>query len=369
VSSAVVSIKPGETNTLFLDGHEVEVKIPVHGAGSIGMLIGDPCIRYDPTWCKYGERFQVKETLYKVLNAMAENDELDYWMMFGDLFYDQSGSITQEFFEGLSVNASSSVLGITLGNHDYWIGGSPGGASTRDSFGNGHMQWYAQDTVASKSDESKLFDFSANPDRHQIVDISNSFWYYTMGNVAFIGFSNSYDWEVTEPYFQEACQWVNDTNPALVVIIGHWNSGGLGAPSGMGTESVFPRVQRLPGCDSVGSRLKYVEGHQHCNKVTADNTGFMFGAFGFEDGASCAGAFGLPILDTRNGVARIYYFELGVNGQRTPDYDNIINCVSTRGYSACTKYAQLWMEENLTATSSASNHLPAIHGSSGVLRR
>merc|ERR1712050_796064 len=154
-----------------------------------------------------------------------------------------SGSITQEFFEGLSVNASSSVLGITLGNHDYWIGGSPGGASTRDSFGNGHMQWYAQDTVASKLDESKVFDFSANPDRQQIVDISNSFWYYTMGNVAFIGFSNSYEWNATEAHFAEACQWVENTKPALVFLMGHWNGENAGCSGGMSTEDAYTRVQ------------------------------------------------------------------------------------------------------------------------------
>jgi hypothetical protein len=342
LSSAVVSITPGKATTLFLDGHEVQVKIPAEGDGSIGMLIGDPCTRQS-SWCAYADVFQIKDTLQTVLNSMAEHDELDYWMLNGDLFYDQDGSITQEFFEGLSVNASSSVLGMTLGNHDYWQQGGPPGMSS-DSFGNGHMQWYAQDAMSSKSDEAKPFDFGADPSKNEIVDISNTFWYYAMGNVAYISFSNAYDWGDSKPYFQEACKWVKDTNPALVVLQGHWNNVDLGAMPNMDTEHVFPKLQTLDGCDKLGSRLKFVEGHYHCNKIIKNNTGFMLGSFGM---TNCGGDFGLPILDTRQGTAKLYYFELGKQGHRTEDFDAIIDCFKTRGYSKCIKYAQVWMEEPL----------------------
>merc|ERR1712146_860934 len=111
------------------------------------------------------------------------------------------------------MNASSSVLGVTLGNHDYRIQGSPGSARQSDSFGNGHIQWYAQDAMSAKSDESQPFDFSANPDDFDIVDISNTFWYYTVGNVAMIGFANSYSWHLSELYFKEACKFVDETKP------------------------------------------------------------------------------------------------------------------------------------------------------------
>jgi hypothetical protein len=349
VSTAVVQVVPGQKTTLKLDGHDVQLKIPVEGAGSIGMFVGDPCIRFDPWYCKYAEKFQVKNTMHTVLNAMADHDELDYWMMYGDLFYDQGGSITREFFAGLN-SASSSVLGATLGNHDYWVMGNPHAAQAADSFGNGHMQWYAQDTVAATRKESEPFNFTQSPDEYKIVDISNTFWYYTMGNVAFIGFSNAYDWEESEPYFKNACQWIKDTNPALVFLLGHWNGQNGGCTPGMATMDAFARVQQVDGCDTLGTRIKYVEGHKHCNYETEPSTGWLFGAFGFADSdSSCDGAFGLPILDTRNGKARLYYFELALQGERVDNFDTIIDCFKTKGYSKCTHYAQVWLDEPLTA--------------------
>jgi hypothetical protein len=298
---------------------------------------------------------------------MADHDELDYWMLYGDLFYDQAGGITREFFSGLT-SASSSVLGVTLGNHDYWVMGHPGAAQHADSFGNGHMQWYAQDTMGAKLQESRPFDFSQNPDEYKIVDISNTFWYYTMGNVALIGFSNAYDWEDTKPYFEEACQWVKDTNPALVFLIGHWNGQNGGCSAGMATEDAFTRVKKIAGCDTLGTRLKFVEGHKHCNQVKEPNTGYVLGAFGFADSdTSCNGAFGLPILDTRNGWARLYYFELGVQGKRTEDFDKIIDCFKTKGYSECTHYAQVWMEEDLTTHTSSLSSMVRVSADNNSL--
>merc|ERR1719181_2562942 len=96
--------------------------------------------------------------------------------MLGDLFYDPSGKVTREFFKDLSLEASSKVLGTTLGNHDFWFGGSPPGGSG-DSFGNGHIQWYAQDTVASLADPKQPFNFSMNPSTHRVVSIDNTVWY------------------------------------------------------------------------------------------------------------------------------------------------------------------------------------------------
>merc|ERR1712187_569254 len=98
------------------------------------------------------------------------------------------------------------------------------------------------------------------------------------------------------------------------------------------------------GCDTLGTRLKYVEGHFHCNKIILDNTGFMLGSFGM---TNCGGDFGVPILDTRNGTAKLHYFELGKQGQRTENFDVIIDCFRSKGYSRCLNYAQVWMEETL----------------------
>merc|ERR1711920_1033615 len=100
-----------------------------------------------------------------------------------------------------------------------------------------------------------------------------------IGNVALIGFSSSYDWDVSLPYFQEACEWVGSTQPALAVLVGHWNSQNSGCLQGMTTSSIYHRVRKMTGCDTLGTRLKYVEGHKHCNLVKENNTGFLLGSF------------------------------------------------------------------------------------------
>jgi len=348
LSSAVVEVSPGQVSNLNLDGYSVQVKIPTPSQGTVGVLIGDPCIHYDSTWCKYGSVFQTKTTLQGVLNSLAAHDELDWWAVVGDLFYDQGGSLTTDFFSGLSMSVAGKPLMVTMGNHDYWINGSPGSSQSGDSYANGHMQWYAQDAVSASS-ASNPFDFSANPDWGQVAAIGNTFWYHAIGNVAFIGFSNAYDWGSSYSHFVDACAWVETQQPELVVLMGHWNGVNLGCASGMDTDDVYGKVAALPGCSSLGSRLKYIEGHKHCNYVTKSNTGFLLGSFGFEDGdGSCSGAFGIPVLDTRNGVAKLYYYELGEHGYKTGNFDAILACFRDNGLSGCTQYAQVWMSETLS---------------------
>ena len=40
---------------------------------------------------------------------------------------------------------------------------------------------------------------------------------------------------------------------------------------------------KIPGCDNLSKKLKYIEGHKHCNLITKNNTGYMFGAMGMSD--------------------------------------------------------------------------------------
>jgi len=348
LSTAIVTVQPGVGESLILDNYNIEVKIPEVTHGSVGVLIGDPCIHNDPTWCKYANYFQVKTTLQGVLNNLAKHDELDWWAMVGDLFYDQTGSITTEFFSGLSMAVGGKVHMVTMGNHDYWVNGSPGVVQLADSLANGHMQWYAQDAVSAQGSSPVPFNFTTNPDEGQLADISNTFWYNAYGNVAFIGFSNAFDWNANQPYFEEACAWVQQAQPELVVMMGHWNSVDHGCATTMDTDDVYTRVRQISGCSELGTRLKYVEGHKHCNFVQRNNTGFLFGSFGFEDGdASCHGAFGIPVLDTRGGEAVIYYFELAKMEVKVENFDEILQCFADNGLSGCTQHAQVWMREPL----------------------
>jgi hypothetical protein len=267
-------------------------------------------------------------------------------MMVGDLFYDQKGSITETFFNGLLPRTLASVQGVTMGNHDYWLGGHPTAGNVNDSFGNGHMQWYAQDTMAAS--DTSPFDFTADPEKNEIVAPRNTFWYYMMGNVAFIGFSNTEAWQEAEAHFKEACQWASTEQPELIVLLGHWNSGGMGCAQGMDTPSAYERVIQLDGCSALRSRIKWVEGHKHCNQILKNNTGFLLGSFGFMEGDQhCMGGFAIPILDTTGGRARLYYYELGKLGVRTNNFDIILDCLTANGHAGCKKYAQLWMDEPL----------------------
>ena len=226
----------------------------------------------------------------------------------------------------------------------------------KDSFGYGHTQWYAQDAVVA--DGSKLFDFSVDPDTQKILAVENTIWFTAVGNVAVIGLCNAYLWEQVEPHFKRACEWVEDTAPALVLVVGHWFGGNWGAPAGMGTEDVYRTMQTLPGCDKLGGKLKYLVGHVHANKVLETNTGFMIGSFGingaqaqfspmFDLPSGEAEQVGLPILDTRNGRAKLLYFSLGNNGQKADNFDEILGCISAKGYSACQRYATVWLDQPL----------------------
>jgi hypothetical protein len=351
ISTALVNVTPGAAQDFILDGNKINVKIPKRTDGSIGILIGDPCIQ--SPWnnaCSNGENYRNKQVLNSVLNGMAIHDELDYWVLMGDLFYDNIGDKTHDFFKGLSLEASSKPAGAVMGNHDFWICGSPDCAAKGDSFANGHMQWYAQDTYASLKNDSEPFDFSVNPDSQKKTAIENTIWYNMVGNVATLGFSNAFSWDESKSYFEAACQWVEAEQPALVIMIGHWHGSGMGCPTGMDTDHVYDSIQTLPGCDKLGGKLKYFEGHTHTNQILKKDTGFLLGSFGFDGGGN---QLGLPILDTRNGMVKLNYFELGNNGQKSENFDEILGCISAKGYSACEHYATSWMNQSLAELTAA----------------
>jgi len=277
-----------------------------------------------------------------VLNSMAAHHELDYFVLLGDNFYDKFGSSTTQFFAGLSLEASAKIHAAVMGNHDFWEHGSPPGASD-ESFGNGHMQWYAQDAVASELDSAKPFDFSINPSSKKIAAVTNFIWYNMIGNVALIGFSGAHSWGESVPHFEKTCQWIASQRLALVLLLGHWNSQDGGCAPGMNTENVYKTIQKVKGCDDLWTRLKFFEGHDHRNRIVEKNVGFCVGDFGFDG----VGDLGLPILDTRNGRAKLYYFPLGTKMKRSNDFDEILGCISAKGFSACAQYSQVWLDQPL----------------------
>lgn len=191
-----------------------------------------------------------------------------------------------------------------------------------------------------------MFDFSKSADSKTMTDIKNAFWYNKIGNVAFIGFSNAYSWSESMPYFQEACNWVGNSKPSLLILIGHWNYKYDGCPSDMADPDVYNRIKSFSGCSGVP--LKYVEGHKHCNANYGD--GALLGSNGFEDGdSSCHGAFGIPIFDTRNNNLKLWYFEMAAHEQKNGNFDAIVNCLESQGLDGCLHYATTWWDQSLEA--------------------
>ena len=126
------------------------------------------------------------------------------------------------------------------GNHDYWVRGGPNTYyppelhdPRYDQYGWGFNQWYGQDTIAARDSPSGLMHFeSGGPDVTRDWaginnNASNSFFYHTLGNLGFIGYSGGGGMSEQLPWLQEAClhmgQADQDAPLAAVFLLGHWN--------------------------------------------------------------------------------------------------------------------------------------------------
>jgi len=96
--------------------------------------------------------------------------------------------------------------------------------------------------------------------------------------------------------------------------------------------------------------MKYFEGHAHCNQKKLPD-GVMLGAWGFEG----CGDFGVPILDTRNNQAILWYFEMGSGGHKNGQFDTILTCLETQGLDACKHMATPWFTQDLSNTPAVIN--------------
>ena len=133
--------------------------------------------------------------------------------------YDRDGHLAQAWFDQLTLDTKSRIFSTVGGNHDYWGLGTPVAALDIDQFGNGNLQFYAMDSVASanideQTEEKKesplvpgaFLDLSVDPDapstKHKLAKLENFFTYAMIGNVAFILFSGGYDYADTMPHFE-----------------------------------------------------------------------------------------------------------------------------------------------------------------------
>ncbi|KAJ8598846.1 hypothetical protein CTAYLR_008550 [Chrysophaeum taylorii] len=358
LASQVYEVVPGRATRVA----GVDVWLPSMGEGSVGVWIADPCVSSEFVLCALGALFRTYERTPALLNAMASR--VDYWAIWGDNLYDLTGELSREFFDRLSDETLSRILMTTAGNHDYFVDGSPKVATINDQYGNGFMQFYAQDAVAALRGD--VFNFSVDPDRtfatHDNAtlavkaakaDISNFVWWHLMGNVAYVGFSSAYDFATTRPYMRDACAWARDTYDAglaqLVVLAAHWSANDDGAQYGMSAPSMYDRAaagelgadcERLAAID----RLKFVEGHTHCNEVVVERTGFVVAGQGMSD----CGQYAIAVLDTRNATAKLVNFPLA-DTRGFDQYDIVFDCFlkATNLVADCGYLGEIWLDQSL----------------------
>jgi len=352
LSTGVVTVNPGEKNKISIAGKEIDIFLPKEGDGVRGIIIADPCFTSDWIYCGYANKFQTFNHTIEFLNAIGAYNDVHYYQILGDNFYDQAGDASALWFQSLSTEMKTKFFSTVPGNHDFWVNASPKLWVPKDQLGSGFMQFYGQDTVGSIVENNDVpFDFSVDPDgknkgSENLPPASNFFFYNKVGNVAFIGYSGAHSFASMQQYFKDACNWATESKPDVVLLLGHWNNDGDGCTADATTPFIYNEISTLKECAAIAPKMRYFMGHQHCNQVTQKDVGFMVGALGMSDSSSCGGVFGIPIVDTTGGDFKVYYFALNQvseGGKEAFDhYDEILNCVKSSGISKCYHLATLW---------------------------
>lgn len=317
--SSLVELKPG-ANVLQIQGQQVVIDLPPEDRGIRGVFWADPCFSSRYVVCTFGKAFQTLDRSTTLLNAAFEDRSMDLFGLLGDNLYDQGGELTQDFFSRVSLNVKRRFWLMVNGNHDNWVCGFPMCGSPQDDFGIGQMQYYPMDSIASQ--DNQVFSFDIDPDQHRqwnrfLNNASNFLFYHKLGNVGFLGYTGAAEFDETLPHLQAACAYFAEAQPEVIFLLGHWNHEGLGCSKRMSVPEIRAALLQIPGCSGFGRRLKYMDGHKHCNYIQAkdeeSNYGFMIGGHGMAD-VMCAPQYGFAYLDTTNDRIRLFYFEVSHSG-------------------------------------------------------
>ena len=362
ISSSMVSVENGRRE-LTIGGAKLTISVPSQGQGVAGVFIADPCISSSSitglVGCWFGKKFQTEERIPALLNMFAGDGNSSFWGVLGDNWYDRTGEATKAVFEKIDMGVKSKIFLTVAGNHDYWIV-SPTVSTTADQYGNGHFQWYAQDSKAAENllpgaTHQAPFNYSIDPSKgHSLFGgnlpaIENGFYYNQIGNLGFIGFSGAYTYAETLPLLTEACAWAGNTGDSMkaLILVGHWDTENMGAQDKMDVPTLYDSIKTLPGCDAFEAKktLKFLMGHTHCNVPHPhghNNTGFMIAGQGMEG----CGNFGVPVLDSTENRLRLYYFPI-VAKDGTDTYDAVSSCVISKGWRACLSLAETWLDQTI----------------------
>ncbi|CAE7491601.1 desi1 [Symbiodinium microadriaticum] len=352
LNTGMLTVEPGKNTEITIAGQTFNIRIPEENSPIRGVVVADPCFSNDYVWCSYGDDFDTFNRSTLLLNAIHAHDDSDFWMVLGDNFYDQTGEITAEWFAALSPETKSRVYGSVPGNHDFWILSAPRvWMPQQDQLGNGFMQFNAQDVAASAADPTSPipYDFSSNPDAEDgdaenLPPAADFFWYYKLGNIGLVGYSGGHSYSSMRTYFEESCSYMAASDVSAVLLMGHWNSPGLGCPSEMNVPATYRQiVEDIPACKSIEDKLKYMMGHEHCNKVVEKDVGFMVAGQGMTASAPCGGNYGLPVVDTHNGTFTVYFFDIAQLNEYD-NFDDIYDCIVQSGVSNCYHLATVWSD-------------------------
>ncbi|CAE7243673.1 INP53 [Symbiodinium microadriaticum] len=370
LESGLVEAAPGSLVRNFSDTPVAAKMPPAAGSPITLLVIGDPCNgnMFGGGQCVFRDYYGVNKTLPTLLNAALPST--DVWYLTGDNFYDRYGVFSVSVFAQLEPAAQGVPLLSTPGNHDYWFEGIPEFALDDsflgyDQFGFGGAQFYAMDTAASWAPQAPQEDLISPKGRPAsqfsqapaFLDLSGkpkedakavNFQHYGIaGNVGFI--------VITcvggdpRPFVKEACTFMKQKNPDLVLLLGHWNKPGSGCTTGWDVPNVTAWALDHSDCAAfrgesgeapygskgkAATRMKFIVGHQHCNCMTSfeqtlkdgcldDHTdpskvdGFIIGSHGMswdpQHSPKCSSRFGLPVLRTDGGKLTFAYAKLSLD--------------------------------------------------------
>lgn len=341
-------------NEFVIGDQTITVNLPKQGQGVRGLMFGDPCS--DSTWVSCHSAFHTHERLPAVVNAASSR--LDFWGVVGDNWYDENSTLTKAFFAQLNQETKSTFMWTVPGNHDFWVRGSPFLEHPKDQYGNGFMQWYGQDTVRSAQDAVNFRDFSIDPDDERwgtkLANVSNFVWYHQLGNIGFIGVSGAHQLAETDPYIKQACAsflpGVTDLPPDWIYLAGHWPLDDVvtGGQLGMGAEALWKKAKDYPGCDT--GRLRFLDGHIHCNKIQKDGMGFMIGGTGMKNSGECGRnkeeEWGVLYIDTTTQEAvtrRQLVVHFTVANTTVDHFDDLTTCFEEQGIQNCLHLGNVWL--------------------------
>ena len=388
--SELIHAQPG-WNAINVQAPPAKFYLPASGEGTVGLWIADPCVSSEFVPCTWGDKYQTATRIPGLVNAATAftnpNDgtpDVSFWGILGDNFYDRYGHITTNLFSKLSMSTKLTTLVAAPGNHDYWAYGSPTVCVATDQFGNGFMQYYAQDAEASldsATNGTAPFNFSVNPDTGKEAprwwpkwlpdpwDLtqrclareshsSNFQSYYAIGDMGVISYSSAYTYDEQSNFLADACDYfVGNDDVNTVMIVGHWSDENDGCAENMHVPGVFDQMRsKIGSCAKLDSAKKFIffQGHDHCNIVIRNSTGFQVAGEGMA-GCDDRQNFGITVIDTKSkpGAVRVIYVNV-----MTPfgldRYDEVTSCFAKEGVVACAdKYGEVWLDSSSSPSSSS----------------